>query len=36
MYGEAGLKEIARVKKVLDPELRLNLGNMVPVEYFEG
>jgi len=35
MYGESGLKEIARVKKALDPELRLNLGNMVPVEFFE-
>ena len=36
MYGEAGLKEIARVKRALDPELRLNLGNMVPIQYFEG
>ena len=34
MYGEAGLKEIARVKRALDPELRLNLGNMVPNYYF--
>ncbi|MCK5310215.1 MAG: FAD-binding oxidoreductase, partial [Thermoplasmata archaeon] len=32
MYGEAGLQEIARVKKALDPELRMNLGNMVPLE----
>ena len=36
MYGEAGLKEIARLKRALDPELRLNLGNMVPIGYFEG
>jgi len=36
MYGEAGLEEIARIKKALDPNLRLNLGNMVPIEYFEG
>ncbi len=33
MYGEAGLQEIARLKMALDPELRLNLGNMVPVGY---
>ncbi len=36
MYGEAGLREIARVKRALDPDLRLNLGNMVPLDYFEG
>ena len=35
MYGEAGLQEIARVKRALDPELRFNLGNMVPLNYFE-
>ncbi len=35
MYGEAGLREIAQVKRALDPELRLNLGNMVPAEFFD-
>ncbi|MDO9537753.1 MAG: FAD-binding oxidoreductase [Thermoplasmata archaeon] len=28
MYGESGIREIARVKRELDPELRLNVGNM--------
>ncbi len=30
MYGEAGLQEMAAVKKVLDPEWILNPGNMIP------
>ena len=33
MYGTAGLREIARVKKVFDPNNILNAGNMVPREY---
>lgn len=33
MYGEAGLREIARVKKVFDPNSILNVGNVVPIEY---
>ncbi len=32
MYGEEGLEEIANVKKVLDPNFRLNRGNMVPYQ----
>jgi len=36
MLGKDGLREIARVKKALDPELRLNLGNMVPVQYLDS
>lgn len=32
MYGEKGIKEIARVKRELDPEMRMNVGNMVPFE----
>jgi D-lactate dehydrogenase (cytochrome) len=33
MYGKEGLLEIARIKHVLDPNLILNVGNMVPREY---
>jgi D-lactate dehydrogenase (cytochrome) len=33
MYGQKGLKEIARVKKVFDPNGILNIGNMIPREY---
>ena len=33
MYGPEGLKEIARVKKTLDPKGILNVGNMVPQDY---
>ncbi|MDD4308546.1 MAG: FAD-binding oxidoreductase [Thermoplasmata archaeon] len=33
MYGVSGLREIARVKKALDPGTRLNAGNMVPGNY---
>jgi D-lactate dehydrogenase (cytochrome) len=33
MYGEAGLREIASIKKVLDPNGLLNVGNMIPMEY---
>ncbi len=35
MYGKTGLKEIAEVKKVFDPDLLLNIGNMVPFEYYD-
>ncbi len=31
-YGEPGLRAIARVKRALDPNLVLNVGNMVPEE----
>jgi len=33
MYGMKGLEEIARVKRELDPNWLLNVGNMVPGEY---
>ena len=35
MYGREGLREIARVKRALDPSLVLNVGNMVSREYLE-
>ncbi|NTW09945.1 MAG: FAD-binding oxidoreductase [Chlorobiaceae bacterium] len=33
MYGENGIREMARVKKCLDPYLLLNIGNLVPAGY---
>ncbi len=35
MYGKAGLQDIAGIKKVFDPNLILNVGNMLPVEYLD-
>jgi len=35
MYGKQGVMEIARAKKALDPNLILNVGNMVPRSYLE-
>jgi len=35
MYGKDGLMQIARAKKALDPNLVLNVGNVVPREYLE-
>ena len=36
MYHEGGVREMARVKKSLDPFLVLNVGNLVPVVYLEN
>ena len=33
MYGKEALLEIARVKRIFDPNLILNIGNMVPIDY---
>ncbi|MCE1248827.1 MAG: FAD-binding oxidoreductase [Firmicutes bacterium] len=33
MYGEKGLKSIAEIKKLLDPESLLNRGNIIPEAY---
>ncbi len=35
MYGKQGVIEIARTKQALDPNLILNVGNMVPRSYFK-
>ena len=35
MYHEHGIQEMVRVKKFLDPDLLLNTGNLIPVEYLE-
>jgi D-lactate dehydrogenase (cytochrome) len=35
MVGKEGLLEIARAKRALDPNLILNVGNMVPREYYD-
>jgi len=36
LYREEGIKEMARVKKSLDPDLILNIGNIIPVAYLES
>lgn len=36
MYGRKGIMEMVRVKKAFDPYLVLNVGNMIPVEYYES
>ncbi|UWX57060.1 FAD-binding oxidoreductase [Chlorobaculum sp. MV4-Y] len=36
MYGRKGIMEMVRVKKAFDPYLVLNIGNMIPVEYYES
>lgn len=33
MFGEAGVREMARVKKVIDKSLILNIGNLIPEIY---
>jgi len=33
MFGEAGIREMVRVKKVFDGRLILNLGNLIPEHY---
>lgn len=33
MYGQEGLSDIARIKRIFDPNLILNVGNMVPREF---
>lgn len=35
MYGREGIMEMVRVKKAFDPYLVLNVGNMIPKEYYE-
>lgn len=35
MYGREGITEMVRVKKALDPYLVLNIGNVIPVEYYQ-
>ncbi len=34
MYGKTGLMQIVEIKKIFDPDLLLNIGNMVPIGYF--
>lgn len=33
MYGESGIMEMVRIKKCFDPELVLNIGNLIPESY---
>ena len=35
MYHESGIREMARIKKCLDPFLVLNIGNIIPAAYLE-
>ncbi len=35
MFGRQGIMEMVRIKKTLDPFLMLNMGNLIPVEYYE-
>ncbi len=35
MYHESGIREMARVKRALDPSVMLNRGNIIPPEYLE-
>ena len=35
MYDKEGVMQIARAKQAVDPNLILNVGNMVPREYLE-
>ncbi len=35
MYHESGIREMVRIKKSLDPFLRLNIGNIIPAAYLE-
>jgi len=34
MFGEKGISEMARIKKTFDPDLILNIGNLIPELYF--
>ena len=36
MYHDHGIKEMARIKKCLDPYLLLNMGNLIPRAYLES
>ncbi|MCF8383625.1 MAG: FAD-binding oxidoreductase [Chlorobium sp.] len=33
MYGESGIREMVRIKKCFDPNLVLNIGNLIPESY---
>jgi D-lactate dehydrogenase (cytochrome) len=35
MYGREGIMEMVRVKKVFDPYLVLNIGNLIPRNFYE-
>ncbi|ACF14874.1 D-lactate dehydrogenase (cytochrome) [Chloroherpeton thalassium ATCC 35110] len=33
LFGEAGIREMVRIKKIFDPDLMLNVGNLIPKAY---
>ncbi|WP_449258074.1 FAD-binding oxidoreductase [Chlorobium limicola] len=35
MYGDESIMEMVRIKKIFDPELVLNIGNLIPASYLE-
>ncbi|MCG8341426.1 MAG: FAD-binding oxidoreductase [Chlorobiales bacterium] len=35
MFGRKGLQEMVRIKKTLDPNLTLNMGNIIPENYYQ-
>lgn len=35
MFGDDGIREMARIKKALDPSLILNIGNLIPEHYYQ-
>ncbi|NTW48269.1 MAG: FAD-binding oxidoreductase, partial [Chlorobiales bacterium] len=35
MFGEDGIREMVRIKKIFDPNLILNIGNLIPEQYLQ-
>ena len=35
MFGNDGIQEMVRIKKILDPHLVLNMGNLIPEDYYQ-
>ncbi|MBO8092467.1 MAG: FAD-binding oxidoreductase [Prosthecochloris sp.] len=36
MFGKEGIAEMVRIKKMLDPGLMLNMGNLIPLNFLES
>lgn len=36
MFGDEGIREMARIKKAFDPNLVLNIGNLIPEHYYRA
>ncbi|WP_287373178.1 FAD-binding oxidoreductase [Prosthecochloris sp.] len=35
MFGDKGIQEMVRIKKIFDPHLVLNMGNLIPEHYYQ-